>query len=137
MPLRVDTGGDPSFSELVRRVRRVAYDAYQISAVSFDGIVLAVNPQRQAAHSPLYDAMLTAGVGDGYRAQFGDAMLRPRRADAQRVKFGVEVDFRSVGDEVRGSLDYDACWFDPVTGASMADAVARSFRDGVAEADLG
>lgn len=136
LPLRVNAGGNPTFPELVKRVRHVALDAYQMSAVSFDDVVSRVNPARRAAHSPLYDVMLTAAVGDTERPQFGKAMLRPMRTDTRRVKFSLEVDFRVVGDAVRGSLSYDTRWFDTATGALMADAIAQSLRDGIAKPDL-
>jgi amino acid adenylation domain-containing protein len=52
--LRADLSGDPSFSELLSRVREMTLDAYTHQDVPFDKIVEELRPDRAAAHSPLF-----------------------------------------------------------------------------------
>lgn len=57
VPLRVDASGDPTFRELVRRVKGVTIAAHAHADVPFDRIVSALNPQRPAAGEPLFQVM--------------------------------------------------------------------------------
>ncbi|MFF5175392.1 amino acid adenylation domain-containing protein [Micromonospora sp. NPDC000089] len=56
--LRTDTAGDPTFGDLLRRVRRADLAALTHSDVPFRQVVQAVAPDRGLAHSPLFQVML-------------------------------------------------------------------------------
>ena len=58
LALRVDLSGDPSFSELVSRVRKVALGAYAHQDVPFDALVDALNLDRSVASAPLFQVKL-------------------------------------------------------------------------------
>src|SRR5262249_24180342 len=52
--LRADLAGEPSFRALVRRVRRVAIEAYGHQELPYEKLVEAVQPQRGARRTPLF-----------------------------------------------------------------------------------
>lgn len=56
--LRADLSGDPTLSELLRRVRKVVLDAYEHQDVPFDQLVKELNPVRHPDRSPLFQTKL-------------------------------------------------------------------------------
>ncbi|WP_435060551.1 condensation domain-containing protein, partial [Streptomyces sp. bgisy060] len=56
--LRTSSAGDPSFRELVRRVRAVDLDAFAHQEAPFDLVLEAVNPTRTLARHPLFQICL-------------------------------------------------------------------------------
>ncbi|WP_443677792.1 amino acid adenylation domain-containing protein [Mycobacterium angelicum] len=52
--LRVDTSGNPRFSELLEQVRAKALAAYQHQDAPFERLVELLNPTRSTAHHPLF-----------------------------------------------------------------------------------
>jgi amino acid adenylation domain-containing protein len=57
--LRTDLRGDPSFSELLLRVRRVTLDAWAHADVPFEKLVEVLAPQRSLRHSPIVQVLFT------------------------------------------------------------------------------
>lgn len=63
MVLRGDVSGDPTFRELVQRVKRVALDAHTHGDLPFNKLVDAVNPSRDPSRSPVFQIVFTLQDG--------------------------------------------------------------------------
>ncbi|MFF9762148.1 amino acid adenylation domain-containing protein, partial [Streptomyces caelestis] len=129
--LRTDAGGDPTFRDLLDRVRETDLAAWTHQDLPFDRLVEALNPERSAARHPLFQVMLTlaeaaepAPALPGVRAETG----RPGMGTA---KFDLTVNFYEHRDRAgRPSgldivLEYATDLYDPATIETAADRLTR------------
>ncbi len=65
--LRTNMGGNPSFQELLQRVREMTLNAYEHQELPFEHLVEALQPQRHLSHHPLFQIMFV----------FQNTLLRP------------------------------------------------------------
>jgi amino acid adenylation domain-containing protein len=58
LALRVDLSGDPTFTELLARVRETTLEAFQNADVPYETVVRATNPERDLSQTPVFQAMI-------------------------------------------------------------------------------
>ncbi|MFF8510051.1 non-ribosomal peptide synthase/polyketide synthase [Streptomyces sp. NPDC015492] len=143
--LRTDTSGNPSFRDLLSRVRETDLAAYGHQDVPFERVVDAVAPRRSAAHHPLFQVMLS--LDNVARADVSlpgltvDAVGEPSGDGAGRAKFDLSVrlaEQRSDEDGpagLHGTVAYAADLFDRATVEAMAERFVTVLKAVVADAD--
>jgi amino acid adenylation domain-containing protein len=57
LALRTNLGGNPSFLELLQRVRQVAMEAYTHQDMPFEKLVEELQPERNLSRSPVFDVL--------------------------------------------------------------------------------
>ena len=57
LPLRADFSGNPSFRELLKRVKEVTLGAYAHQDMPFEELVRELKPDREVNHSPVFQVM--------------------------------------------------------------------------------
>ncbi|MFH9942080.1 amino acid adenylation domain-containing protein [Streptomyces murinus] len=129
--LRTDTGGDPSFRELLRRARETDLAAWAHQDVPFDRLVEAVNPERSASRHPLFQVMLTVAdaVDPAPTLPGADTSASQRPLGAAKFDFTVNFHEHHTQDGGPAGLDitieYATDLYDAVT---MRAAAARLVR---------
>jgi amino acid adenylation domain-containing protein len=59
LPLRARLDGNPRFADLLSQVKQTILAAFDHRALPFDRLVQAINPERNTAHTPIFQVMFT------------------------------------------------------------------------------
>lgn len=118
--LRTDLSGEPTFRELLGRVRKVSLDAYDHQELPFEKLVEEMQPQRHLNRTPLAQVLFQLlSFSDQDLALPGLAISR-LPASSQRVRFDLELHLWQLPKQLRGALIYSTDLFDVATIGRMA-----------------
>ncbi|MDB1085975.1 amino acid adenylation domain-containing protein [Streptomyces sp. ACA25] len=130
--LRTDVSGDPTYAELLERVRDANLAAYAHDDLPFDLLVEHLSPQRSLATHPFFQVMLNVIGGADDRVPLGPLRGDVEPAGLEVAKFDLSVscvDLRADGDEAAGVeiwLQYAADLFDAGTAGLLLDLFVRT-----------
>jgi non-ribosomal peptide synthetase component F len=134
--MRTDLSGDPTFRELLGRVRRVCLDAYEHEELPFDQVVDAVAPQRSLSHNPLFQAACVLDPSPGTGARLGPAVIEAVEGlHPGMAKFDLSFAGVRQGDDVVVTIDYSSDLFDEPFVAELAGNFRLLWDAAVAEPD--
>ncbi|MDQ1740477.1 MAG: hypothetical protein QOE53_2129, partial [Pseudonocardiales bacterium] len=94
--LRTDLSGDPSFHELLARVRHGALTAYAHQEVPFERVVEALQPARSASRHPLFQVMLVLQNTAEVELTLPGLTARAEPVASQVAKFDLTFSFREL-----------------------------------------
>jgi proline-specific peptidase len=115
--LRTDLSGDPTFLELLARVKEVTLGAYAHQDLPFERLVEELQPVRRTSHNPLFQVMFTLQTLptlDGPTAASDDDEIVEGIA-----KFDLTVGFARDDRGLLGSIEYATDLFEHETMARL------------------
>ncbi|HEY9345887.1 MAG TPA: amino acid adenylation domain-containing protein, partial [Inquilinus sp.] len=131
--LRTDTAGDPSFAELLARVRETDLAAYQHQDVPFERLVEIVNPARSLARHPMFQVMLVLQNNAAPVIDLPGLAVAPQPVETTTTKFDLSfslAEVRGPGGSLQGlqgTIEYATDLFDLATVEQMAGRLVRLF----------
>ncbi|WP_030420322.1 amino acid adenylation domain-containing protein [Streptomyces sp. NRRL F-5065] len=125
--LRTDTSGDPTFRELLERVRSATLAAFEHDALPFDHLVEALNPPRSLARHPLFQTMLAwQSVPDTAFPLAPGTTARMSTMTTGTAKFDLTLNAGELtGGGIGGFLEFRTDLFDRSTAQALADRLTR------------
>jgi amino acid adenylation domain-containing protein len=116
--LRSDLSGNPSFRELLRRVREVVLQAQAHQDLPFESLVKGLQPERQAGQNPLFQVMLT--LDPPLSSLPAGWSVETMEVETGTAKFDLALELVEQPEGLLSRFEYRTELFDEATIARMA-----------------
>jgi non-ribosomal peptide synthetase component F len=119
LALRTDLSGDPTFRELLRRVRETAFGAYDHQDLPFERLVEELGPERSLSHSALFQVMFAMQNTPATTANLAGLEASPVPLERGIARFELTLYARQEPGGLHAVAEYNTDLFDPETIARM------------------
>ena len=121
--LRTDLGGDPSFAEVLERVKATALDAYEHQELPYEKLVDALVCDRDPALNPLFQVAVVVQNAPAGELELPGVSVEAVSGGAGAARFDLELFGAERDGRLRASLCYDVELFD----AEAIEGLAAAF----------
>jgi amino acid adenylation domain-containing protein len=118
--LRTNVSSDPSFRDLLRRVRKTALEAYDHQDLPFEKLVEELNPERSLSHSPLFQVMFVLQNSPASSRELSGLVLEPVKLENNTAKFDLSLSIIEHPQGLKASWEYSTDLFDETTVVRMS-----------------
>ncbi|MCU1277796.1 MAG: tycC2 [bacterium] len=132
LALRVDLGGQPTFRQLLARVRETTTGAFAHQELPFEALVGELQLPRHRERSPLFDVMFAFQNIPRSQWRWSGLNVDGWNVDSRAAKLDLALTMQETAEGLSALLEYDAELFDaPTTSrrlghlATLLDGVAR------------
>ena len=112
---RTDLSGNPAFTELLRRVRKMSLGAFAHQDVPFEKLVEVLQPERDLSHTPLFQVMLVFQNAPVGAFQLPDLEMRPIDAENNTIQFDLILTIQEGAQGLDGSFQFNTDLFNEST----------------------
>jgi amino acid adenylation domain-containing protein/FkbM family methyltransferase len=118
--LRIDLDGNPTFTQLLKRVRELTLGAYAHQELPFEKLVEELHVPRELSRNPLFQVVFTLQNNSSAQQELGDLRLESIPAGGRPAKFDLTLAMRETDEGLRGIFEYNTDLFDAATVQRMA-----------------
>ncbi|MEG4211267.1 amino acid adenylation domain-containing protein [Microcoleus sp. S13_B4] len=118
--LRTDLSGNPTFLELLNRVKEVALGAYAHQDLPFEKLVEELHPDRALNQNPLFQVAFALQNTPGNHLELPELTLSPQQLDVGTARFDLEFHLweRSPNSSGSNQSPSNKLWVDSSEGIS-------------------
>lgn len=109
--MRTDLSGNPSFKELLGRVRQVAFDAYANQDYPFEKLVEKLRPERNLSYSPLFQVLFNFRNVPDKPAKMAETSLEPFAIEHTTAQFDLTLEIAETSDGFTAEFIYNTDLF--------------------------
>src|SRR5205085_1579157 len=135
LALRGDLSGNPTFRELMRRVRTVCLDAYAHQDLPFEHLVQVLQPDRDLRHMLLVQVLFVLQNAPLPPLALERLTVRLQELDTGTAKFDLTLNLAEQAEGLVGWLEYATDLFEAATVARLAGHWLTLLDAVVADAD--
>ena len=134
--LRLRLGGNPSFRELLQRVRDTATRAYAHQELPFEKVVEAVAPRRNASYNPLFQVNFRSQVSARRELTLTGLETEVLDVDIGFSRFDLALELELRDDALEGYVEYDTDLFEPASADRLIEDLRILLEQVVSEPDM-
>ncbi|HYN21335.1 MAG TPA: amino acid adenylation domain-containing protein, partial [Thermoanaerobaculia bacterium] len=121
LAVRAELSGDPTFPELLERVRRRMPDLYANQDIPFERVVDELGLPRSLSHAPLVQvALVLRSYAPVQRAPLAGIAFESLAVEAAGAQFDLTLVVTGGEGDLRCHLEYDRDLFDPAAAQRLA-----------------
>ncbi|HSK75747.1 MAG TPA: amino acid adenylation domain-containing protein [Thermoanaerobaculia bacterium] len=121
LALRTDLSGNPTFRELLGRVRDLSLEAYAHQDLPFERLVEELQPRRDPSYNPIFQVLFVLQNAPREALDLDGLQLSPLSSDAATAKFDLAAFLVESGEQIGGFFEYSTDLFDAATIAQITD----------------
>lgn len=121
LPLRTDLSGDPSFAQVLERVRTAALDAHEHQDVPFEKVVELVGPRRRQYQNPIFQTVFSLEPPNGEGLAMPGLRVEEIPFETTTAKFDLLLEMAETTGGLRGGFSYKTDLFDAATIGRMIE----------------
>lgn len=139
--LRTDTSGDPTFRELLARVRDADLAAYEHQDLPFERLVEVLNPPRSRSKHPLFQVMLVLQNTPDVRLDLPGVEAETRIHGLGSSKFDLTLELTEKREQnglpagIEGVLEYSTDLYRESTAGELVVRLMQVLEDAVQQTD--
>ncbi|HYU00407.1 MAG TPA: amino acid adenylation domain-containing protein [Gemmatimonadales bacterium] len=130
--LRTDLSGDPSFAEVLSRLRAVALAAYAHQDLPFEKLVAELRPQRDLSRTPIFQVMFILQNTPLPSLQLPELSLQLLPLDRGAAQFDLTLIVTESEDGLEGAFEYNTDLFEASTIERLGGAYQLLLADAIA-----
>ena len=119
--LRTDLSGEPTFKEVIRRVREICLGAYAHQDIPFEKLVEELQPERDTSRSVFFQVMFAMQNVPPVEMTLPELTWSNVSIDSETAKFDLLLSMRETADGLVGTLQYNTDLFEASTVKRMLD----------------
>ncbi|HEX8185638.1 MAG TPA: amino acid adenylation domain-containing protein, partial [Blastocatellia bacterium] len=118
--MRTSTAGDPSFRELLSRVREVALGAYAHQNLPFEKLVEELQPERSLNQTPFFQVMFALRTVPQEMISLSNLTIEPMPTENEVAKFDLLLVIDETDQSLNPLVEYNTDLFEEATIVRMA-----------------
>ncbi len=111
LALRTDLSGNPTFSQLLGRVRTVTLDAFAHQSTPFEKLVETLHPERSLGRHPIFETMLNLINVPRHEIHLGGLTIQPVEEAERDAKFAITLYVSEAAGQLHLQLVYQRALF--------------------------
>ncbi|MFN6571974.1 condensation domain-containing protein [Dendronalium sp. ChiSLP03b] len=133
--LRTYLGGNPTFRELLKQVRKITLEAYEHQDLPFEKLVEVLAPARNSSHTPLFQVLFVLQNTEKLSLELPGLTLSDFVWGNNTARFDLSLFLTETEQGIKGNWRYNADLFDATTITRMSGHFEALLNSIVAQPD--